>query len=96
MSNMMENKLNYSQDVDWKQLVKLPQFSGTTTRHLQQLLKTMRYCIQQKHPEVSPVEITAETLQWYLDNREPSALKKDENKESFIQFYVANILTRLT
>jgi len=80
VSHMRENKLNYSQDVDWKQLVKLPQFAGTTPYYLGQMLNKIRSSVQQKHPEISAAEITAETLQWYLDNREPSALKKDENK----------------
>ena len=84
MSHMMEKKLNYSQDVDWKQLVKLPQFAGTTPYYLGQMLNKMRNCVQQKNPEISAAEISAETLQWYLD----SAVKKDEYKESFIQVYV--------
>merc|ERR1719154_593996 len=67
---MVENKLNYAQDIDWKELEKLPQFAGTTTQYLGTQLGTLQTLVLQKHPELSRSQITAETLQRYLDNRE--------------------------
>ena len=101
MNHMVENKLNYHQDIDWKELEKLPQFAGTTSQYLGQQLGALQNIVLQKHPELSRSQITAETLQRYLDNRESHTAgtgamknKRDEYKESLIQFYVENILNK--
>jgi len=98
VTHMIENNLNYAQDVDWKELGKLPQFAGTTAYSLGQLLKSMHNNVVRKHQEINGADITAETLQMYLDNRKHGKgtnamnMKRDAYKELLVNFYVANIL----
>ena len=101
VNHMVENKLNYHQDIDWKELEKLPQFAGTTSQYLSSQLVSLQNNVLKKHPELTRSQITAETLQGYLDNKEPLTAgtgamknKRDEYKELLIQFYVENILKK--
>merc|ERR1719154_178247 len=48
VNHMVENKLNYAQDIDWKELEKLPQFAGTTTQYLANQLSSLQNSVLDK------------------------------------------------
>ena len=93
ISHLVENNLNYAQEVDWKELVKLPKFSGTTPSYLQKILANLIVHAAKKYPELSQAELTSGTVQRYLNNSTRyRSTKKMKYQENLIAFYVSNIL----
>ena len=84
--------MNYVQDVNWKDLVKLPKFAGSTTRYLQRKWDSMRTNTGKMYPELSEEELTTEAIQrWYNSSKRNSTKKKEEYQEELVSFYLANI-----
>ena len=94
INHMVEHNMNHAQDVDWKELVKLPKFAGTSTAYLQNIHQVLRDQTRKKHPELSPEELTSEEIQRYLNNTTRRAPKKnkEENREKIINFYCTTFL----
>jgi len=95
INHLVKNKLNYSQEVDWKELAKLPKFAGTTPSYLNKLYLALKASTSTKYPELSEEKLDTEAIQMYLDNREkvwatrPADL---EHQKKMITFYLTNIL----
>merc|ERR1711971_159365 len=51
LDHLVENNMKYTQDVDWKELAKLPKFAGTTSTYLREKLKNMRINTHAMSPE---------------------------------------------
>ena len=92
INHLVEQKLNYAQDVNWNELVQLSKFAGTTKANLRQHLYNLQIAAGMKYPELSKVELTTVAIQRYLDNttRMGQNRNKLENQEAFIDFYVSN------
>ena len=44
LDHLVENNMDYTQDVDWKELAKLPKFAGSTPTYLQSQLSIHEGC----------------------------------------------------
>merc|ERR1719500_2037360 len=97
INHMVEHNMNYAQDVDWKELVKMPKFAGCTKAYLQNLHKISRTHVKLMLPELRPEELTARMIQRYLQNSSKRRVltrkkkMKEKNVEKLIQFYCTNI-----
>ena len=99
---LVEQNLNFSQDIEWRELSKLPQFAGTTPRLLQSLFNSLKSKTSNKFPEKSKGELTTESVERYMDRRDTSEAtekltasnkdKREENQKQLINFYVTNIV----
>eukprot|EP00092_Neocalanus_flemingeri_P017344 GFUD01018759.1.p1 GENE.GFUD01018759.1~~GFUD01018759.1.p1 ORF type:complete len:433 (+),score=126.12 GFUD01018759.1:88-1386(+) len=93
INHLVEHKLDYAQEVDWKKLVKLPKFAGTTPAYLQQMLGSMQICAGRMYPQLSQVELTTVIVQRYLNTKKrTNKQKKLIYQEELIEFYKSNIL----
>ena len=92
INHLLEHQMNYVLDVNWKELVKLTKFVGSTTRYLQRKLDSMRTNTGKMYPELREEELTTEAIQrWYNSSNRNSTKKKDEYQEELVSFYLANI-----
>jgi len=92
INHMVEHEMDHAQDVDWKELVKLPKFAGSSTAHLQSIYQMLKGQAKKKYPERTPKEpLTAKEIKKYLNNSTKRARKKnkEENIEKLIQFYLS-------
>jgi len=94
VNHMVEHGMDYAQDVDWKELVKLDKFAGTTTGYLQRKLDDARKATSTKYPNLLPEELTSEEMQRYLNSSERYGTPetKEERQQQLIEYYVTNIL----
>ena len=92
LDQLLEYNMNFVRDVDWKELVKLPKFAGSTTRYLQQKWDSMRTNTGRMYPELSEEQLTTEAIQrWHNISKRNSTKKKEEYHEELVAFYRANI-----
>merc|ERR1711874_536485 len=94
INHMVEHGMDYTQDVDWEELVKLDKFAGTTTGYLQREFAVVRQRTSRKNPNLLPEELTSEELQRYLNSSERRGTPEriEERQQRLIQYYVTNIL----
>jgi len=91
LDHLLEHNMQYAQDVNWKELAKLPKFAGATHQHLYRKYESMRSNTSSKYPELSEDKLTTEEIQrWYNNSRRNSTQKKDEYNERLVDFYLAN------
>jgi len=92
IQHMVEHSMEQAQDVDWKELVKLDKFAGTTSTYLRRQHLSLRVATGRSFPDLSSEELTTGAIQRYLDtsSRRPAA-KKEEYQEHLISFYLRNI-----
>merc|ERR1740137_376713 len=64
---LVENNMKYAQDVDWKEVAKLPEFVGTTPSYLQMTYRSMKQNTGAKYERMSKVELTTEAVQSYRE-----------------------------
>merc|ERR1719483_819604 len=91
--------MKYAQDVDWKEVAKLPEFVGTTPTYLGLIYHGMQALTGAKYKRMSKVELTTEAVQSYMEKRETSNIgherqkeKKEEYRTELISFYLSNIV----
>merc|ERR1719470_400504 len=88
LDHLVENNMNYTQDVDWKELAKLPKFAGTTSVHLSRQLSNMKESTRRISPELGPVQLTTGAIQsWYRNSKRKGNTKKEEYQEELIAVY---------
>merc|ERR1719318_1011259 len=88
LDHLVENNMNYAQDVDWKELAKLPKFAGSTSTYLSNQLSYMKAATQAMSPKLSPVELTTGAIQsWYRNSERKGNTKKEEYREELIAVY---------
>ena len=89
INHMVDNGMNHAQDVDWMELTKLPQFSGSTVRNLQHLHGLLKQKTRNFFPELNPEQLTSMQIQKYLKTRNKRAVskKKKEYEEKLIEYY---------
>ena len=88
LDHLVENNMNYAQDVDWKELAKLPKFAGSTSSYLQKQLSNMRVNTRAMSPELSPAELTTGAVQsWYDNSLRNRSVKREEYQEELIAVY---------
>jgi len=88
LDHLVKNNMNYTQDVDWKELAKLPKFAGSNSVYLAIQLSIMKQNTGKMSPGLSPVQLTTGAIQsWYnTSNRLPNT-KKEEYQEELIAVY---------
>ena len=67
---MVENKLNYSQDVKWSEIADLARFRGVSNYFLQSNFSSARSKAIKKYPELSQAEVTSIVVLKYLETRD--------------------------
>eukprot|EP00090_Calanus_glacialis_P044662 TRINITY_DN7994_c0_g1_i15.p1 TRINITY_DN7994_c0_g1~~TRINITY_DN7994_c0_g1_i15.p1 ORF type:complete len:443 (-),score=123.48 TRINITY_DN7994_c0_g1_i15:52-1224(-) len=88
LDHLVENNMDYTQDVDWKELAKLPKFAGSTSSYLSRQLSSMRVTTRAMSPELSPVELTTGAIQsWYNNSQRRPNIKKEEYQEELVAVY---------
>jgi len=91
---LVENNLNYPQDIDWDKLAKMPEYAGHTSRSLERTRNTLMTMALKKF-NVNYTNITAADLKQYWDNSRRYKLrnkKQQEHLEALLDFYTSNIL----
>ena len=96
IKHLLEHKMYYTQDVDWKELAKLPKFAGSTPTYLRKEYGKLRRRTKQMNPELNLVDLDTVAIQRYLDSttRRNTSKPKEEFQDEFINFYLANVLNR--
>jgi len=99
---LVEKNMKYAQDVDWKEVAKLPEFVGTTPKYLQRTYGGMQSSTGAKYKMMSKVELTTEAVQSYMEERETTSNidsynerqreKKEKYQRELISFYLSNIV----
>ena len=59
---LVEQNLNFSQDIEWKKLSNLPQFAGTAPRLLQAVFNCLKQNTNNKFPVKSKAELTSKSV----------------------------------
>jgi len=72
LNHLLQQGTKYSQDVDWEELAKLPQFSGTTSHYLRCIYATLMTSTRNTYPDTTRAERTTELVKKFWDNRECS------------------------
>lgn len=73
LNHLLEQGINYSQEVDWEGIIKLPQFTGTTAAYLQMSYQNMVAHANTKYPGTNKAERTTEMVKKWWDSRESNA-----------------------
>ena len=98
---LVENNMKYAQDVDWKEVAKLPEFVSTTPAYLERTYTNMQALTGAKYKRMSKVELTTEAVQSYMEERETNNLdsyherqreKTEKYQRELISFYLSNIV----
>ena len=88
LEHLVENNMDYTQDVDWKELAKLPKFAGSTSSYLSRQLSSMRETTRAMSPELSPVELTTGAIQsWYNNSERRPNIKREKYQEELVACY---------
>jgi len=89
IDHMVEHDMNHAQDVDWVELTKLPQFSGSTVRSLQHIHGLLKQKTKRFFPDLNPEHLTSMEIQKYLKTRKKRAASKNkkEYEEKLIAYY---------
>merc|ERR1712130_227038 len=80
LNHLLKQGVKYNQEVDWEELTKLPQFSGTTAPYLQHTYRTLVSHTRDKYPDTTKAERTTELVKKFWDNREATAGTEAMNK----------------
>jgi len=90
INHLLEHNMNYTQDVDWKKLAKLPKFAGTTSSYLSKKYSNMRTITGQKYPELSDVQLTTEAIQRYRADIKTYKTSRTvlEHQERIVKYYI--------
>jgi len=97
INHLVKNKLNYTQEIDWSELAKLPKFAGTTPAYLSRVYSTLREATGKKYPELGEVKLDTGAIQMYLHRREKihqTSKTIVEHQEKMIAYYLSNILKK--
>jgi len=94
INHLLEHNMNYTQDVDWKELAKLPKFAGTTSSYLSYKYNVMRRNTGKKYPELSEVQLNTEAIQRYRANRKIQSTSTTilEHQEMIVKYYLKHTL----
>jgi len=90
IQDLQDKGLNYTQEVDWMELVKDSKFAGTTPALLRRTYQNLRTNTKKKYPELRPEELSTDAIQRYLDSRKK--YNKENSYKELIDYYVENIL----
>jgi len=85
IDHMVEQNMMHAQDVDWKELVKLPKFAGCNARYLQDLHANLRMVLR-KEKGMGPDQTTSLEIQKYLR----SSLRREPSRKS--EIYTKHII----
>merc|ERR1712241_662107 len=80
LNHLLKQGVKDSQEVDWEELTKLPQFSGTTAQYLQMTYGKLLTVTRNKYPGTTRAERTTEFVKKYWDNKEATAGTEAMNK----------------
>ena len=96
LDHLVENNMDYTQDVDWKELAKLPKFAGTTSAYLSQMYALLRSNTGMKYPELSEEHLNTEAIRRYRVNtkRISTSYTILEHQEIIVKFYLSDILKK--
>jgi len=92
INHLLENNIEYAQDVNWKDLSLDPKFKGSTPRYLQGVFNNVRQATKRKYPKLSPSEVNTLSMKTYLLNSKRMSQRRIKNEEyvqSIGEFYLA-------
>ena len=94
INHLLENNMNYAQEVDWKELAKLAKFAGNTPAYLSQMYSLLRSNTGLKYPELSEVQLNTEAVRRYRANIKTYSTSTTilEHQEMIVKFYLSHIL----
>ena len=97
INHMVDHDMHHSQDVDWNEIVKLPEFAGASKAHLQYIYQMLISQTRKKY-KLSPEELTSKEIQKYQLITPKKRLRKNkaEHTEKLVQFYQTTILGSLS
>jgi len=96
LEHLLENNMQFAQDVDWKELAMLPKFAGATSQYLHRKWQDMRTSTRRNYPELSEDKLNTEEIQrWYNNSKRNNTEKKDAYYEGLVAFYLANIKKKI-
>eukprot|EP00092_Neocalanus_flemingeri_P003075 GFUD01003284.1.p1 GENE.GFUD01003284.1~~GFUD01003284.1.p1 ORF type:complete len:465 (-),score=109.47 GFUD01003284.1:19-1413(-) len=89
---LVENKLNYPQDIDWDKLVKLPDFAGHTSTSLILLRHSLITCARKKY-SMKYDQVTADVIQhyWHNTSRQKPKQNQIERTGALVEYYISEI-----
>ena len=93
INHLVENQLDYTQQVDWKELTKLAKFAGTTPTYLRITYQNLRTGTKRRYPGLSREELNTGAILRYLGDRGGYKNKNEGHHKMLIEFYVTNILS---
>jgi hypothetical protein len=93
INHLLEHNMYYNQDVNWKELAKVPKFAGSTPTYLRKEYESLRARTKQMNPKMSLVDLDTVAIQMYLDSttKRNKSKPKEEYQDEFINFYLANV-----
>merc|ERR1719318_1833994 len=93
INHLLEHEMYYTQDVNWKELVKLPKFAGSTPSYLRKEYSNLRAQTKRMKPEMSRVDLDTAAIKRYQDITEKRNQKKRvEYQDKLLDFYLMNVL----
>ena len=73
LNHLLEQGMNYSQEVEWERITKLPQFAGTTTAYLRLTYQNMVNQASMKYSGSNKADKTTEMVKKWWDSRQSNA-----------------------
>ena len=94
LRHCVENNIEYTQDGNWEEIAKLPQFHGTTPAYLANIYRRVRANYKwatekMTNQTIAQVDITSDVLLEYLETRGKEQRISEEH-ENIISFYESN------
>ena len=73
LNHLLEQGMNYNQEVEWERITKLPQFAGTTAAYLQLTYQNMVNHASMKYSGSNKADKTTEMVKKWWDSRQSNA-----------------------
>jgi len=80
LNHLLEQGMNYSQEVEWERITKLPQFAGTTAAYLQVTYHRMVNHASMKYSVSNKTDKTTEMVKKWWDSRQSNPGTKAMNE----------------
>ena len=83
----VENKIMFSKEANWDEIVSNPMFRGSTSSHLKRIYGTTRSNTKRKYPNIPDHEVTSETMSKYLSERKVQSPKRKKDIEDLLMSF---------
>jgi len=94
IEHFVKNNIEYSQEANWSEIVKRPEFKGTNSQYLQKIYNTTRVCTKRRFPKLENADITSSKMLEYLHSRYKQVpydgRRGLKQREELLEYYVEN------